>query len=338
MKFKNLFLLTFGLLFSVCNAQDAKEIEKQKSKLKLFEVEKFGGDLANLQKKYAGKVVFSNSEIQKTDLNSESKYITSYTFGDKLYIKAFYNQSIMNSMFLQMVEKGIKAKDINNINETWRTGYQINLYLDGKGVSTIEDTESDMNSSLTHSATLNNGIDILDNGDLKFGERLYKTLKSKFDLLTPGKHKLKLVYIPLMWNSIGNNLNFKPIAEGEIEMIIKEAKIDKNDRDVCMPTAKMNDKSIETKIINFIKSKGYKIEPKKINITSNKWIIKKNKFGIITKRYIDTYLGYIQDGKCKYMYLDINQDFDGIGYQDEIYLTTGVDIAKDKIISCECLK
>lgn len=343
MKFTNLLLLTFGLFYSVCNAQDAKEIEKQKSKLILFEEEKLDDNLANLQKKYPGKVVFSNSEILRDDVNSnsESKLIKSYTFGENLFIRAFYSKSMMNDMFLQMVDKGIKAKDINNANnnKNFDTRFRIYLYLDGKEVSVVEDNRTEMNTSLTHSATLNDGVDIGDNSDLKFGEWLFKDLKSKFELLTPGKHTLKIAFIPVLFsNSIQNKFNFTSIAQGEIEMVVKETKIDKNDRDVCMPTAKMKDKELETKIINLVKSKGFKIDPKKVNLVSDKWTVKRNEYGIILKRNIDSYVGYIKDGKCKMMNLYINQDYDGTKYQDEIYYSNGIDFVKDKVISCECLK
>lgn len=335
MKLKRLLFLFLGLTFTVCQAQD---IEKQKAKLKLFKEEKLEGSFAALHKKYTGKVVFSNSEIERTD--PETKYITTYTLGDKLSVRAFLPQSMMNSMFLQMVENGVKAKDINDANNSvvWHAGYNIHLYLDGKGISTVEDTDSEINTSLSQKATLNDGADKTNDSDLKFGERLYKKLKSKFDLLTPGKHKLKLVYVPFISNSIGNDFTFKPIAEGEIEMIVKNAILDKNDPDVCMPPAKMNDKGLESKILNFVKSKGFKIEPKKVKLAYDKWSIKRNEYGIITKRYIDAYVGYIKDGKCKYIYLDINQDYNGKGYQDEIYYTTGIDLDKDKVISCDCLK
>lgn len=196
-----------------------------------------------------------------------------------------------------------------------------------------------MNTSLTHSATLNDGVDIGDNSDLKFGEWLFKDLKSKFELLTPGKHTLKIAFIPVLFsNSIQNKFNFTSIAQGEIEVVVKETKIDKNDRDVCMPTAKMKDKELETKIINLVKSKGFKIDPKKVNLVSDKWTVKRNEYGIILKRNIDSYVGYIKDGKCKMMNLYINQDYDGTKYQDEIYYSNGIDFVKDKVISCECLK
>lgn len=334
MKFTKALLLTFGLFVSICNAQDVKEIEKQKSKLKLFEVEKLEGNYANLHNKYAGKVVFSNSEIEKSD--TDSKLITSYTFGDKLYIKGFFSQSMMNSMFLQMTENGVKAKDINAGTDSriWDSGYKLYLYLDGKGIAINDDSKSEIKTSLSLKATLYSG----DNNSENFGERLFTTLKSKSNLLTPGVHKLKLVYIPYTTNSIANNLDFKPIAVGEIDMVIKDLKFDKNDPVFCMPAAKMNEKALEAKIITFVKSKGYNIVPKVVRITSDKWTIKRNNYGKITKRYIETYVGYTQDGKCKYMYLDINQDYDGAGYQDDIYFTTGIDFTKDKVISCECLK
>lgn len=340
MKINRFLLIVFGLFFTIANAQDAKEIEKQKSKLELFEEEKLTGDFATLHKKYAGKVVFSNSEITRE--SPEKNFMTTYTLGDKLHIRAFLSHSILNSMLLQMVEKGEKAKDINAI-KSWNPKYVIVLYLDGNKVTNtrgddVQFSQQETNTDLSQRATLNDS-----ENDLSFGSKLYKDLKTKINLLTQGKHKLKIEYLPIFYRGAGDNISFNPIASGEIELVIKDKKMDLNDPDICMPLAKTNDKNIEIKILQAFKDfkdlngKGLKAEPKKVRITSNKWNISRNEFGIITRRYVEAYVGYMKNGKCYYDVYNFNQDYDGSNYQDEIYFRLGP-VGTEREISCECLK
>jgi hypothetical protein len=333
MKFTHLLLLVLGLSFTVCKAQNAADIEKQKSKLKLVEEEKLTGEFATLHKKYEGKVVFSNSEINRD--SSEKNFITTYTFGEKLSIRAFLPHSILNSMLLQMVDNGAKAKELNN-NGTWFPKYLIVLYLDGNRISNtsyvISFSENETHTDLSQRATLND-----DESEPNIGKMLYKELKNKLELLTPGKHKLKIEYQPYFNFGTGTNLIFKPVAQGEIEMIIKDKKIDLNDPDVCLPIAQMNDKLLEGKILKAFKSKGFKAEPKKVRIVSKKWTIIRNEYGIILRRYVEAYIGYTKGGKCYYDTYNFNQDYDGSAYEDEVYLM-GEGIGTERERSCECLK
>lgn len=340
MKIRHLLLLIFGFSFSVCQAQNQQEIEKQKSKLNLAEEEKLTGNFATLHKKYAGKVVFSNSEITRE--STENSIITTYTFGDKLHIRAFLPHSIFNSMLLQMIENGEKAKDINAV-KSWNPKYAIVLYLDGNKITNtraddVQFTQQETNKDLSQRATLNDS-----ENELSFGSALYKELKTKINLLTPGKHKLKISYLPMFYRGTGDNITFDPIAEGEIEMLIKDKKMDLNDPEVCMPLAKMNDKNLEAKILhafrNFKGLNGKKLnaEPKKISITSNKWNISRNEYGIITRRYVEAYVGYTKNGHCYYDVYNFNQDYDGSKYQDEIYFNLGA-AGTERERSCECFK
>lgn len=328
MKLTRLLVFFLGLSLTAAQAQD---IEKQKAKLKLFEEEKLTGAFATLHKKYSEKVVFSNSEITIQSL--ESDFISTYTFGDKLHIRAFLPHSVLNSMLLQMVENGIKAKDLNN-NKIWYGRYIINMYIDGNRIAATgyeQYADHVVNSDLSLRATLNN-----DENEPNIGNILYKNLKTKLDLLTPGKHKLKIEYVPYDYK-FDSNLEFKPVASGEIEMIVKNQKIDLNDPEVCLPTAQMSDKTLDAKILKAFKAKGFKAEAKKVRITSKKWNIQRNEFGIILRRYVEAYIGYTKNGKCYYDVYNFNQDYDGSAYQPEVYLM-GEGIGTERERSCECLK
>jgi hypothetical protein len=330
MRSARLLLLILGLSLTVCQAQD---IEKQKAKLKLFEEEKLTGEFASLQQKYAGKVLFSNAVTTREI--PESSYINSYTFGDKLSFRAFFSHSILNSMLLQMIDKGSKAKDLNN-NGTWFPKYLAVLYLDGNRITNtsyaISFGDKETHFDLSQRGTLND-----DQSDLDFGKTLYKDLKTRIELLTPGKHMLKIEYVPYFNFGTATDVEFKPVASGEIEMIVKNQKIDLNDPEVCLPTAQMTDKALDAKILKAFKAKGFKAEAKKVRITSKKWNIQRNEFGIILRRYVEAYIGYTKNGKCYYDVYNFNQDYDGNAYQSEVYLM-GEGIGTERERSCECLK
>ncbi|MFC7348943.1 hypothetical protein ACFQO9_19670 [Chryseobacterium zhengzhouense] len=336
MKFAHLLLLVFGLSFSISQAQDSKDIEKQKSKLTLAEEEKLTGDFATLHGKYVGKVVFSNSVITRE--SPESKFITTYTFGDKLHVRGFFPRSILNSKLISIVETGKTVKEMKYNywdKEHLDNRYFLKLYLDGNyilGTRTSESPETlHAISSLSINETLND-----DESESNFGKLLYKELKNKVDLLTPGRHKLKLEFTPAS-SGYDSDYQYKSIAIGEIDMIVKDRKIDLNDPDVCLPIAQMNDKILEGKILKAFKAKGFKAEPKKVRIVSKKWNIIRNEYGIILRRYVEAYIGYSKNGKCYYDTYNFNQDYDGSGYQDEVYLM-GEGIGTERERSCECLK
>ncbi len=310
-----------------------KEKVGGKSKLELYQEEKL--DFPQYQNNI-GKVCFSNEEFERT--LPESKYITTYTFGDKLSMRGWFANSPANSMMLQLEESGKKAKEINENRNPFEYQSKILfvLYLDGQKVTNTSYAsnfnKSDMTGLATHRAEFNDGTE-----DLYFGETLMNDLKRKQDLLTPGTHKLKIEIIPIKMAGYGSEFDYKPIAVGEIDMIVKNTPIDKNDSDACLPKAKMTDKALEAKIIAAYKNKNYGDTPKEVRITSDRWYIAKHEYtGVPLRRTINVTVGKTdKNGKCSRDEYSFAQDYDGTQYQSEVYLY-GEGIGTKREISCKC--
>lgn len=307
---------------------------KDKSKVELYPEEKL--DFPQYQN-HIGQVCFSSEEFERT--LPEDKYIKTYTFGDKLTMRAFMANSPANSMLLQLEQSGIKPREINeNRNSfSYQTKVLFFLYLDGQLVTNTSYAsnfnESDMTGLPTHRADLNDGTE-----ELFFGETLFTDLKRKQDLLTPGTHKLRIELVPYKTAGFGSEFKYKPIAVGEIDMIVKNNPIDRNDPQACLPLAKMTDKALEAKIFAAYKNRFKGDTPKEVRITSSRWYIVKNEYtGIPLRRTINVTVGKTKNGKCSYDEYSFAQDFDGTKYQDELYLL-GEGIGTMREISCKCFK
>jgi len=303
------------------------------AKVQLYEEEKI--DLPQ-RLNNIGKVVFSNEDIER-DL-PESKYITSYTFGDKLFIRAWLANSPSNSMMLQLAESGIKPKEINDNRGSFDGGMTkviYIMYLDGKEVASTSYANNfdhkSMQSIPSVRADINDGT-----SENNFGEMMYTTLKRKQDLLTPGTHKLKLELYPVKTFAFGSDFKYKPIAVGEIDMIVKDSPIDVNDPEACLPKAGMTDKALEAKILAAYKRRYPNDEALAVRITSTRWNISKHEYtGVPLRRWVSATIGRKSGGTCSRDEFSFTQEYDGTAYQDEVSLYgEGVGTARD--ISCKC--
>ncbi len=333
-------ILAAALIAAVnSNAQLGGLINKVKggggknAKVELYEEEKI--DLPQRMNNI-GKVVFSNDDIER-DL-PESKYITSYTFGDKLFIRAWLANSPSNSMMLQLAESGIKPREINENRSSFDGGMTkviYIMYLDGQQVSSTsyadDFDDKSMQSIPSVRADINDGTETNN-----FGEMMYRELKRKQDLLTPGTHKLKLELYPIKTFAFGSEFKYKPIAVGEIDMIVKNSSVDVNDPEACMPKAGMTDKALEAKIMAAYKRRYPGDEPQVVRITSTRWNITKHEYtGVPLRRWVSATIGRKKGGTCSRDEFSFTQEYDGTQYQDEVSLYgEGIGTARD--ISCKC--
>lgn len=333
---KNVILL-FCIAFAV-NTQaqfldKLKEKVSGKSKVQLFPEEKL--DFPQYYNNI-GKVCFSNEEFERT--LPESKYIKTYNFGDNLSMRAWFANSPSNSMLLQLEQSGIKPREINDNRNAFEYQGKVLfvLYLDGQRITNTsyasDFKKSDISGLATHRAEFNDGTD-----DLYFGETLMTDLKRKQDLLTPGTHKLKIEVVPIKMAGLGSDFPYKPIAVGEIDMIVKNNAVNKNDPQACLPVAKMNDKALQAKIITAYKNRNFGDTPKDVRITSDRWYINKNEYsGMPIRRTVNATVGKTKNGKCYFDEYSFSQDYDGTQYQNEVYLL-GEGIGTMREISCKCL-
>lgn len=312
MKINRFLVIVFGLFTTICQAQDLKKIEKEKSKLLLFEEQKFDTEM---YKNNIGKVCFSNEEFERA--LPESKYIKSYNLGDKLTMRAYMSNSPANSMLLQLVDNGKKAKEVNDNKSSFenQSKVQFVLYFDGKKITNTSYAQTfkseDMTSLPSHRADINDATD-----KVYFGEELYKALLLEQQLLTPGAHKLKIELVPFKTNGFGSDIEYKPIAVGEIDMIIpKEIKVTEND---CFPKSALNDPKLEKEVLNacknFFKS-GESTLLKAILAYDDIFIIR-NEYGVILKKSFMACIVYKNGNELGYEYYIFDKVYDGSKYLD----------------------
>jgi len=303
MKINRFLLIVFGLFFTVFHAQDAKEIAKQKAKLELYDEQNISNNHIN----YLGKILFANSEIKDND--PESKYISSYTFGDKLYIRSFLANSIGNSILMQMVEKGIKAKVINDRgSEMVSANIIYKLYIDGKEVSkTVEGELYD--KYVLHSLEVNSCINDGSSADL-FGEELYAQLLNHPELLTPGNHKMKVEMMPVCERCSDESKPYKILAAGEIDMVIPNViKVTESD---CFPKKQWSDPKLENEALKAFKKRT---DAYKVILTDKDYTVIKNEYGIPLRKSFMAVVVFKSGNEITYEYAVFERIFDGANYQ-----------------------
>lgn len=339
---KRIILMSFLTLSLAAQAQDAAKTEKEKSKLQLFEEEKITGDFNDIYTKNIGKFVFSNSSIDRE--GKGSNYITTYTLGDNLFGRGFYKHSVSNSILLQLVESGMKVKDINGWKDSFESQTRLitNFYFDGKFIASAgrdsylnDDNATEKILSIRY--YLNDGTEQLWKDEIPFQELL-----SHQELLTPGKHKLKIEQVPLKTFGQGANFDYKPIAVGEIEVVVpKEIKVSESD---CFPKSALHDAKLEKEVLtaskNFFKN-GEATLIKAILPFDDITIIR-NEYGVILKKSFIAAIVYKNGDISGYEYYIFDKIYDGTKYLDA---TISKDISLNgrtapygKKINSACLK
>jgi len=110
-----------------------------------------------------------------------------------------------------------------------------------------------------------------------------------------------------------------------------------NLENVSLPTAKMNNPALESKMISILKDKSTVQDYKKAIITASQWSIEKNELGIILHRYLPAVLtSKNNDGKCYYQEFTFKQAYTGGGNYSQALQLDGV--GKKIEISCDDVK
>lgn len=299
------------LLILACIALTATmQAQKVSSKeLDFFQEEKF--TFPEYQK-HIGEVCFSHDDFVR-DL-SESKYIKTYTLGDKLSIRAFFPNSPANNIMVQLKESGMKIKEINTKKSSiGRCIILYNVYFDGQLVAGTSYAEYFSEESMQNLPT--GRIDLVDKSEEKnFGESLYRSLLEKQDLLTPGNHKLRIEVLPYQKGEF-SDFKFKPLAVGEIDVIVpKVLNVDASD---CFPKSVMKDPALEAEVLKAVKVKfkenaGNAL--KAILPFEDIFIIRGDYGEIIKKSFFAAVVCKNSKGEVWYDYFIIDKMYDGKKY------------------------
>ena len=328
----------FFIILAMSLNSYAQLSEKVKAKLDLYPERTL--DSPGYQK-HIGEVCFSNESFE-LDL-AESKYIKTYTLGDNLSMRAWFANSPSNSMMIQLAESGKKPKEIKENKYSFKQHaiFRIFVYFDGILVdqsSDAEDWNKDRMSELPAlRADFNDGT-----SKNWYGERFYKEILSRQDLLTPGIHKLKVEVFPYK-RGYASNFPFKAIAVGELDVIVPEdIKVSEEN---CFPKKKMDDKNLEAELLKAFKS-HFTVDGHtaiKVIITDNQFTIFRDRYNDIVKKSIMAAVVYKTEDQVSYKYFIFDKNFDGVKYARAIISSeltlNGLSInSPEKKVNSACLK
>jgi len=273
--------------------------------------------------KYMGKIVFATSgDAIANGEEKESEFVTKATLGGEIYYRAYLDNSLLNYL------KSTLHPDVNG---RWKIRFSIDGVEAGVEIMQADFFSREQKQKYT---TFRGALKSLPDGDATGEEEFKDFLRKNEDKFTIGDHVLKIEYIPFTREP--KETEGPVVASGEITLSVKKSLVDPNDVTTCLPKALMTDKVLETSILNAFNAKGWTEKAVKVRIISSQWNIVKNKTtGAIISRYVDAVIGSTEDNNCAYQDFSFYQDYDGKGYQKEVYLS-GVG---DKVdISCGCLK
>ncbi|KFE97619.1 hypothetical protein [Chryseobacterium luteum] len=279
--------------------------------VKLFEEEKL--DLIQY-KNHIGEVLFSNEDFERN--LPESKYIKSYTLGDKLFIIAFTAHSPANSMLLQAEQNGIKPKEIKNLRESfsYQSTVYFKMYLDGKEItetSTAGFGNEELATLPTYRADINDGTN-----EEFYGETMYNDLLKEQNLLTPGTHKLKIEMVPVKKGMDFENIKYKAIAVGEIDLIVpKDIKVIESD---CFPKTNILNSKLEAETLKAVKDFYKDGDPYsfKIILEQNGMKIIKNEYGVILRKEYIAFIVCKKGDEVWYRSDVLYKEYNGSGYEN----------------------
>lgn len=177
------------------------------------------------------------------------------------------------------------------------------------------------------------------------GQKPFKELLDNYtDLLSKGKHKIKIEIYPLFINPDNKEITRgNVIAAGEFSLNIKNTVFDTDDEDLCLGKNIMNDNVLIKNIAKTLsKGKNFTVLPNDIRIFSDSWTIERNKYsGIIERRRIEVVYGYknATNGKCYKSNYTFSQNYIGNKFTDELTFKYEGSIGKEMgEINCNCIK
>lgn len=350
MNYRNALILALATVFVSQNAEAQKIgdlVRKKTEKLTGSQLELFEEQPMDFEQyaNNAGKIVFANVDFERE--LPESKYITSYTLGEKLSFRAYMKNAPANAMMLQVSESGeYKNRDISSWRNTFASSYVIfNLYLDGELIANTTHARNFDNDEFSTLPTLVG--DLKDDSGVYFGEEMYERLLRKVDAVTPGVHKLKLELLPIFSGSAYDDFQFEPIASGEIDLIVPEgdAYITMEN---CIPKnlqSKTSDKSLESELTSIYlqyQPSGYEFVS--LWLPTANWNIKRAEYTdrVIEKSRSAVVVSKNENGELFYDSYFFKRVFDGVEYEPTVinaYITGNGEVeAPRNQISQKCHK
>jgi hypothetical protein len=292
--------------------------------------------------KHLNKIVFASDFDLTLNKNSEieSNFKNEFdlTPESKIYFRAYFDNSIYN--YLRPLVKGDGVSEIKN----YAIGF--NFYIDNVlSDKTLNSTDKKfLDDDQKKTWTTFRGAIKKNEVNEYLGEPQFKEFLDIYaNLLSTGKHKIKVEIYPVFINPNGDDLTKgNIIATGEFTLNAKNYVLDPNDEKLCLGKNVMNDNVLIKNIAQTLSNgNSYKVSPNAVRILSSSWKIDRNKYsGIVERRYIEVLYGYKKttDNKCYRANYTVYQDYIGSKFSDELMYkyegSIGLPMGK---IDCKCL-
>ncbi|AWI26790.1 hypothetical protein [Flavobacterium pallidum] len=283
---------------------------------------------------HIGEVCFSHQDFDRTI--PETAYIKSFKLGEKVAARSWSAHSVANSIMLQLEEYGMSVSDINKGRNEIGEGAAVYvvMYLDGK---LFMFTGNEPGTDFETNTKIPSDRFELNDGTSKefFGEYLMQDLAKRTDLLTSGTHKLKFEVMPrLVSVQSGSDIQFKPLAVGEIDLVVPEVIPTAEN---CFPYKAISDPALEAEVLKLMKSRN----PNAIKVIINTTIkIERMDNGtILNKNFIAAIVSKTSE-KVWYDVYRFDKLYDGTQY-GEVVISSNSDnftYPRDWRINKECLK
>lgn len=320
---KLLLLTTMSAVFSV-NAQfdmggePEEDIKKTKKEITSPTKEKY----SDAQKKHQNKIVFSNSSIEKNNENA-SAFVTTWVMGDPLYIRNYFSQTLMESVYDYHEKTGTE------FNEYAFDSYSYHnvIFINGKEMTYFDSDGG--NKVAVYDRVSSSGIvfDLKEDGYANGGSAT--ALRKAFQAL--GSDFKEGTYEVLIEQyAVPNILNDPRVPRDKSErqalmcsgkLTVKVTKDGMNKyakylcRDLIKKEGQMVDSELEASIVKLI-STGSGITGLSANITDLDWTIERNAFGVVTSRIIEAKVSYKTDkGEVELVEYVVRQMHDGSNFQ-----------------------
>ncbi|BDS10302.1 hypothetical protein [Aureispira anguillae] len=305
-----------------------KEDEFQSRQLKLVKESDVANFETDFHKNNVGKVVFSNETIELKNVDA-SKLKNSFSFGEAIRFRVYYDQPIYNTIAKMVNNKG--GLDTEGSGNSCYPHHKINYYLDGKLVHVGYYRRRLYNERIAHFPEDAKIISewITFRGSLYIDkpaheeQTQFKNLVLKMGKLS-GKRKLTVEVVAFDYDNKEDASRSKILATGDIEIDFSKAVNFKTNPIFCM-AAPINNSTALAVLKNHLKNKG--INYKKIAITH----FSENK----PTRVIKAEIGTAREGKCYKYYVVYEQSYNyKTGrYEGPLKVTYGTE---DEEIYCDC--
>lgn len=280
--------------------------------------------------KKAGTIIFSSevAALAKKEEDVESKLSSNFSLGAPIYFRAYYAKPLTD--YIQQL-----FPDVDKMILSVHGRFKVRFTID-KNAPYINRLQVDaMQNSWKDEWTSFKGALQATDDEAYLMQDIYRDfVADQGKLLTNGKHTIKMELIPFV-EGYPDTKEGSVVATGTFTLNVDDKSVDPNNEKLCLPAAQMQDAALEASIIKAFKAKGWKEQPQIVRITSPKWnIIRHNVTGAIMKRTVDAVVGSTLGDKCIMQTFGFSQDYDGSGYQQQVYLDG---VAGQRDVNCGCL-